>query len=302
MSLLSDSGIIVLEKPKGETSRKTLNRLQRLVRPVKVGHAGTLDPLAEGVLVACVGKATRLIDVIHLLPKQYTATFLLGYTSDTEDIEGELKPFVDGHVPTAAEFQAVLPRFLGKTRQRPPVYSALKIRGKRACDRTRDGEILEIPPRWVEIFRLNILHYEYPRLSLEVECGSGTYLRSLGRDLAEAVGTGAVMSVLVRDWIGPFRRQDAKTPDDLSDVAKENWRNLLFPLEMAAGHLPRVDLNETDTTAIFHGQKISIPLPVGGEMSVGGETPLAAFDPAQKLVSLLEPVEGNFYKPKVNFF
>ena len=161
------SGIIVLYKPKGETSRTTLNRLQRAVRSscrhghkVRVGHAGTLDPLAEGVLVACVGEATKLIEVIQMLPKSYTGTFQLGVTSDTEDAEGTVVTLPNPPQPSYDMLHEAAQQFVGRIRQRPPAYSALKIAGKRAYQLARQGEHVELAAREIEVYRIELLGYE----------------------------------------------------------------------------------------------------------------------------------------------
>src|SRR5262245_35406014 len=198
-------GLLNIDKPAGLTSRDVVSRVQRLVRPQKVGHAGTLDPLATGVLVVAVGPATRLVEYVQRMPKTYQGTFLLGRTSDTEDVEGEVVELDSPPVPTRAEIDAALPRFIGTIEQRPPAYSALKVAGRRAHKLARRGEAVELAPRPVEIHAIELLRYEYPEMELRIDCGSGTYVRSLGRDVAEAVDTGAVMAALRRLAIGPFQ-------------------------------------------------------------------------------------------------
>src|SRR3989304_2088231 len=209
-------GILNVDKPAGLTSRDAVNRVERLFRNVKCGHAGTLDPLATGVLVICVGPATRLIQYVQRLPKQYRAVFQLGCRSATDDTEGEVEVVVGAPEPTRAQVEAALPQFLGDVQQRPPAHSAVKIGGQRAYDLAPRGEEFELPARTASIPRLEILRYEYPELELAIECGSGTYVRSLGRDLAAALGTAAVMSALVRTAIGDFRIENAIPLDALT--------------------------------------------------------------------------------------
>ena len=165
-----------------------------LVRPVKVGHAGTLDPLADGVLIVTVGPATRLTQYVQRMQKAYRATFLLGKTSDTEDVLGNVAEITQAVIPTRSDIEAAIPRFIGDILQRPPAYSALKVKGKRAYQRARDGEQFLLEPRPIRIDQIVIVSYRYPELTLDIRCGSGTYVRSLGRDLAESIGTAAVMS------------------------------------------------------------------------------------------------------------
>src|SRR5262249_43555691 len=155
--------------------------------------------------VICVGQATRLIQYVQRLPKRYRATFLLGRHSETDDTEGEITLIEGAPQPARAEIEAALSKFIGDIEQRPPAHSAVKIAGRRAYKLARQGRAVEIAPRTVTIHSLNILRYDYPELELVVECGSGTYIRSLGRDLASALGTAAVMSALERTAVGGFR-------------------------------------------------------------------------------------------------
>ena len=210
-------GILNVDKPAGLTSRDVVNRIEGLVRNVKCGHAGTLDPLATGVLVVCVGPATRLIQYVQRLPKQYRAVFQLGRKSVTDDVEGDVELVAGAPEPTRVQIEAALPQFLGDVEQRPPAHSAIKVDGQRSYERARRGEEFELPARTITIHRLEILRYEYPELELAIECGSGTYVRSLGRDLAAALGTAAVMSALVRTAIGDFRLEDAVALDALTN-------------------------------------------------------------------------------------
>ena len=202
-------GILNLNKPVGCTSRDAVNRVQRLIRPVKVGHAGTLDPLAQGVLVLCLGPATRLIERVQQMPKHYRGTFRLGCHSPTDDTEGEVVPLSGATPPPRAAITAALGQFVGRIHQRPPAYSALKIGGQRAYHLARKGQAVTLPLRPVTIHALSINRFEYPELVLDIECGSGTYIRSLGRDLAKVVGTAAVMTGLTRTAIGPYAIDDA---------------------------------------------------------------------------------------------
>ena len=152
-------GLLNLSKPAGVTSRDLVNRVQRLVKPHKVGHAGTLDPLASGVLVVCLGSATRLIEYVQRMPKRYLATFLLGRQSETEDIEGTVTELVDPPVPTEAQLLAALPNFIGVIQQLPPAFSALKVEGKRAYEMARQGEIPDLKPRPIEVHSIDLIEY-----------------------------------------------------------------------------------------------------------------------------------------------
>jgi tRNA pseudouridine55 synthase len=243
-----------------------VNRVQRLVRPAKTGHAGTLDPLATGVLVVAIGPATRLIDYVQEAPKQYRGEFLLGRRSDTEDIEGAVEELPQPPRPSRAEIEAVLPRFTGTIEQRPPAYSALKVAGKRAYDLARQGKTVDLAPRPVEIHALHVVGYDYPKLTLEVSCGSGTYIRSLGRDIAQAVGTEAVMSSLVRTAIGAFTVEDACALDAIT--LESLPAQLRSPAE-AVAHLPQATLSAAELERIARGLTIMLPAsPRGSEVAV----------------------------------
>ncbi|MCL2119773.1 MAG: tRNA pseudouridine(55) synthase TruB [Planctomycetaceae bacterium] len=308
------SGIIVLNKPKGESSRATLNRLQRAVRsrchqggkPPRVGHAGTLDPLAEGVLVACVGEATKLIGVIQMLPKCYTGTFQLGVTSDTEDAESTIVPLPNPSQPTYDELQEATSRFTGRIQQRPPAFSALKIAGKRAYQLARQGEQFELASREIDIYQIDLVAYNYPIFRLKIECGSGTYVRSIGRDMGEAVGSGAIMTALTREYIGPFTLADSLSSRMFDDPQSDAWCKHLLPLEFGVSHLPRVDLDKKTTARLLMGQavrhdEIHFMQKTSVNFSLEETNLCAAFSPQNQLVSLLELVDGKYVKIKKNF-
>ncbi len=286
---MSSNGLLNLNKPPGVTSRRVVDHVARLERGLKVGHAGTLDPLASGVLVLCVGSATRLIEYVQRMPKRYSATFLLGRRSPTEDIEGEVLELSNPPVPSLDEIRQTATRFVGEIRQRPPAYSALKVQGRRAYDLARKGRDVELEPRTIVIHRIDVVGYEYPELQIEVECGSGTYIRSLGRDLAQAVGTMSVMSALVRTAIGGFRVEDARGPDSLN---KENWRAHLLPSQRAVENLPRITLDRRQVQQIILGQAIR------AATSTGEAPEIAALDEDGHLIALLTPRGPGLLRPK----
>jgi tRNA pseudouridine55 synthase len=308
-------GILNLNKPVGYTSRDAVNRIQWLIRPVKVGHAGTLDPLAHGVLVLCLGPATRLIEKVQQMPKTYRGTFRLGCHSITDDTEGELVPLPSAIRPTHAAILAALEEFIGQIQQRPPAYSAIKIGGKRAYHLARRGQSVSLPPRPVTIHSIAIDYYQYPELVLDIVCGSGTYIRSLGRDLAEAVGTAAVMTGLIRTAIGPYAIDQALDPQSVShgQLAK----CLQSPLT-ALGDMPRVQLTDSQIADVQHGRFILHDSAEDLESAKGLEsakkrasshkeprlkstTEIAALDSDNHLVALLVPKPGNRWGPSRNF-
>ncbi len=271
-------GLLNLNKPPGITSRKVVDHVQRVVRPARAGHAGTLDPLATGVLVVCVGPATRLIQFVQRMPKTYVGTFLLGRTSPTEDVDSEVTELPNPAVPSHDQILAAAERFVGQIQQRPPAYSALKVQGQRAYKLARKEAPFELKPRPVTIHRIEVLQYAYPAMTLEIECGSGTYVRSLGRDLAESLGTAAVMSALERTAIGSFRIEEAI---DLEQVSETTWISDLLPPFRAVEALPQVELSPEEAQRIRNGQ--TIDRPVQGEET--GE--LAAVDDQGRLLAVL---------------
>ncbi len=290
-------GILNVNKPPNCTSRDVVDRAERIIRPTRAGHAGTLDPLATGVLVICVGQATRLIQYVQRMPKRYRATFLLGQHSETDDTEGPLTPLEGAPQPTRAMIDAALPQFVGHIQQRPPDHSAVKIAGRRAYKLARQGRAVEIAARSVTIHHLDVRRYEYPELDLEIECGSGTYIRSLGRDLAAALGTAAVMSALERTAIGGFHVEDAVAPDDLTP---ESLARHLQPALTAVADLPRIELSEAQLTEIRHGR----PIPTSADAkpaSVPTATEWAAVDPAGQLAAILVEKRPGQLWPACNF-
>jgi tRNA pseudouridine55 synthase len=271
-------GLLNLHKPAGKTSRDVVDLVQRLVRPEKAGHAGTLDPLATGVLVVCIGQATRLIEYVQQSAKRYIGTFLLGRSSPTEDTEGEITLHHEDPRPTRDQLEAILPQFIGTILQRPPAYSALKVEGKRAYALARQGAPVELQPRPIEVHSIEIVKYDYPELVLDIRCGSGTYVRSLGRDIAQAAGTSAVMSALVRTQIGPFHLADALDPLQLT---RDTLPQLLLPPIAALGKLPQILLSHSDCEELRHGR----PVPISSTISADSEA--AGIGPDNALVAIL---------------
>lgn len=273
-------GLVNLNKPVGMSSRGAVDIVGRAAKTRRAGHAGTLDPLASGVLIVCVGAATRLVPFIQDQPKRYRAEVLLGRRSDTDDITGEVVEIAVARRPDRQEMTALLPRFLGKISQIPPAFSAVHVAGERAYARARRGEAVEIAAREVEVHSLELAAYDYPRLELVVECGSGTYIRSLGRDIGEALGTGAVMSALVREAIGPFHIEDAVCPAQLTP---ERLTAALLPPLAAVIHLPRRICSSDEVRALIQGRAIAF----AAAESVG-ETSVACVDPQGNLVAMAE--------------
>ncbi len=289
---VSHFGLLNINKPPGMTSRRVVDRVVRLVgKKTKVGHAGTLDPLATGVLVVCLGRATRLIEYVQRMPKRYTGTFLFGRTSTTEDVEGEVTELVNPPLPTREEIERSARQFVGQIEQRPPAFSALKIDGRRAYDLARRGETPELKPRTITVNSIEVLSYEYPQFVLDIRCGSGTYVRSLGRDLAESLGTGAVMSALERTAIGSFHVDLAVNLDDLTP---ENLSEHLHPALAAVESLPTVTLTADQYARIANGQTVQLTDPPDAKE-------IAALDPGGQLAAILVPRGEGTWRP-LRFF
>jgi tRNA pseudouridine55 synthase len=277
-------GLLNLDKPTGVTSRAVVDWVARPLRGVKVGHAGTLDPLASGVLVVCVGVATRLIEFVQRMPKTYRTVVRLGARSDTLDVNGRVTVAECPSVPTEGEVRAALAGQVGTIVQRPPAFSALKVEGCRAYDLARAGREVDLAPRPVTIDRIDLLGYAWPRLELEIACGSGTYIRSIARDVGEALGCGGLVEVLVRTRIGPFAQAEALDPRVLS---AETIPGLLHPAVEAVADLLRLGLSAEQVEAVARGQALDWRQ-LGAEAIPEGE--VALLGPDGVLVAVAESV------------
>ena len=284
-------GFINLDKQPGETSRDAVNAVQRLVRPAKIGHCGTLDPLATGVLVVCVGPATRLTNLIQEAPKTYVGDFRLGVSSETEDIEGEIVPVIDAPVITAAEIEAVLPEFVGCIQQMPPKFSALKIDGKRAYDLARQGKEVKLKSRQIQVYAIQLTAFEYPNFQLKIECGTGTYVRSLGRDIGARVGSAAIMTALERTAIGSFSVARAINATELD---ADNISQHLLPVDYGLSGLERVVVNDAQARGLIDAQPLHLPTHAEFERVV-------AIDKRDRVLAVLNRRDENIFTPKINF-
>jgi tRNA pseudouridine55 synthase len=273
------TGFLCLDKPPGVTSRDVVNVVQKLVRPLKVGHAGTLDPLATGVLVVAVGSATRLIQYVQESPKHYRGRFRLGVTSDTDDITGNVVEGGDASGVTRERLSDVLAEFVGRIAQSPPQFSAVHAQGQRAYQLARKGETVELSPRMVEVSAIELIEFTRPEFTIDVTCGSGTYLRALGRDVGQRLGCGAVMTELRRTAIGPFTVERAVTADRLT---RETWTDALWPPQTAVQQLASVALSADEATAIRCGRAVANA--ATGTLLVGVE--VALFDAAGALLGV----------------
>jgi tRNA pseudouridine55 synthase len=245
------NGLLVIDKPGGMTSRDVVNRVQRwFPRRTKIGHTGTLDPLATGVLVVCVGAATRLADFVQAMGKTYRSRFRLGATSTTDDADGTVTANLGAVPPTREQIAAAIPWFLGSVEQVPPTFSAVKVSGARAHELAREGKDVPLAARTVRIDAIHLLGYEWPFLDVEIDCGKGTYVRSIARDFGARLGCGGMVETLRRTLVGPFTAELAIG----LDVPPEEAAAKLLPLVAAVAGMLRTELGEDDARRFRNGQ------------------------------------------------
>jgi tRNA pseudouridine55 synthase len=247
-------GYIVIDKPAGWTSHDVVAKVRRIVGEKRVGHAGTLDPAATGVLPIAVGNATRTIEYLAEADKAYRADITFGVVTDSADGEGEILDRNDVSSLSLADIEVEAIRFVGEISQVPPMHSAIKVNGRRLYDLARSGETIDIAPRTVTIHALTIIEWSSPVLTIDVTCSKGTYIRSLARDLGEAVGYGAHLSALRRTRVGAFTLNEAISLDDL---ATRDFEAIAMPPDVAMAHLAKVTLDEPRTQDWFQGKRVA---------------------------------------------
>ena len=237
------NGLLMVDKPAGITSHDAVDRVRRAVRTRKVGHAGTLDPMATGLLLIGVGRATRLLRFLGELPKLYEGTGILGVETTTLDAEGT----VVRERPVAvaeSDLRDAMARFVGEVQQRPPAYSAVKVGGEKLYRAARRGEPVEAPPRRVTVYAFNLRRFHAASFDFRVRCSGGTYVRSLIADVGQALGCGAHLAALRRTAIGPFKVEQARPPEEPGD---------LLPVERAVEHLAALTLEQEEARVAAHG-------------------------------------------------
>ncbi len=275
--MTTDSGLVVVDKPGGMTSHDVVARVRRLAGTRKVGHAGTLDPMATGVLVLGVNRATRLLGHLMLTEKMYDATIRLGVTTTTDDAEGEVLSTSATDEVDEASVRRVLAGFVGEIEQVPTAVSAIKVDGVRAYKRVRDGEQVELEPRRVTIHELTVQAVSGPDVRITVRCSSGTYIRAIARDAGAALGVGGHLTALRRTAVGEFGLESAHSLDRLSEDF------VMLPIaEAARRSFDAVDLDADEAQDVRFGRALQRPL-----------TGLAAvFDPDGEFLALYEPRDG----------
>lgn len=284
-------GFLVVDKPTGVTSNQIVGRVKRAIGVKKVGHAGTLDPMATGALVTAIGKVTRLIKYIQDQPKEYVATALFGVATDTLDAEGAILTREPMDV-TVGDVKALVPRFTGTIAQIPPMMSALKRDGRRLYELAREGQVVEREARSVRVDELEIISVgtpPYPEVEFRVVCGKGTYVRSLADDMAAALGGSAHLTSLRRIRIGSFRASLGVTVEDL-----HNWESYLMTPAQAMAHLDMVEVDEETAHGVRNGVRF-----VRGPLVDGPRgAPFGVLDPTGELIAIYQ-LEGELARPDV---
>lgn len=293
------SGVLLLDKPEGPTSHDMVYRTRRLYATRRVGHTGTLDPLATGLLIMLVGRAAKAAEYLVSDDKRYTATLRLGLTTDTEDITGEVLTRAET-LPSPEAVAAVCATFVGRSEQIPPMYSALKVGGRKLVDIARAGGAVEREARPIEIYALTCTPTDVPGdYLLDVHCSKGTYIRTLCADIGQALGCGGVMATLRRTASGGFSLADATTAEALEGMDEAERRARLIPLDALFAPLPALNLGEFHEKLIRGGcavaaRKLGVKHPVGtrlrlcarGEFFALGEVVEAEGECAVKMVKL----------------
>ncbi len=254
------NGIVIVDKPAGWTSQDVTARLRRVFSTRRIGHGGTLDPMATGVLPVFVGRATRAVEFFEHAEKTYEARMLPGVTTDTEDVTGRMLTHREAHL-TREQVERVLPAFRGEIFQVPPMYSALKVDGRKLCDLARKGQEVERQPRKITVHQLDFLGFEDGRILLRIRCSKGTYIRTLCKDLGEALGCGGCMESLRRTSAGSYTIGEAVPLQQLLET--DHPETCLRPVDTMFAHYPAITLTENQEKRCRNGNAFSHPAAPG---------------------------------------
>ncbi|MEE8045790.1 MAG: tRNA pseudouridine(55) synthase TruB [Dehalococcoidia bacterium] len=294
-------GYLNINKPQDWTSTDVVRKLKGITRSKKIGHGGTLDPLATGVLPICFGAGTRFADTVLLGTKSYLITMELGSSTNTYDSTGEKTAESDASAVTEEQVIEVFKDFTGKFDQVPPMFSALHHNGKRLYELARQGIEVERPARPVEVMSLKLIDFTSPEIILEVECGHGFYARTLAHDIGEKLGTHAHLTALVRTKAGVFKLEDTVTIEQVSEAAESgDWRTLAMPIDTTLQHLDQTKLNEDFVEMVKHGRQLAIgDIGKPGEHKPGDR--IRAYTPEGELLAILvfEPEKLGWRPEKV---
>ena len=289
-------GILNIDKPSGRTSYRVVALVKRLSGERRVGHAGTLDPLATGVLPVCLGQATRIVEFLANATKTYRAEIELGITTDTYDASGIIIQQEDPSSIRREQVERALASFRGVIMQTPPMYSAIKHQGKKLYELARAGITVERKSRPTTIHKLDIVGFQSPLVTIEVECGKGTYIRSLAHDLGQILGCGASLKSLVRLRYGPFDIENAVSIPHLEDAFHGgHWEHLVYPLDFVLSTWPAVVVDEATEEIIRNGAPVALPLEPSGGSHCRSYTANGHF----LSVLRFEPEKGQWHPEKV---
>jgi tRNA pseudouridine55 synthase len=292
------SGILVVDKPIGMTSHDVVQAIRTGTGIRRAGHTGTLDPRASGVLVILIGPAVRLSEFVSAADKRYQAIVRLGAATDTYDADGKFIHETSAPVDVAEDqFETALNKFVGRIEQTPPPYSAVKVQGRKAYEMAREGEEVDLEPRIIDVYHLEVLEWAPPEVVIDVHCSSGTYVRSLANDLGNELGCGAYLVGLRRTKSGRFSLRDATPLRKLQEAFRAgNWYQYLIPAAEALADWPAVELNPDQVEAVKHGHRV----PATPEANPGM---VRGVSMAGELVALMELDEAaHEWQPKKVFF
>ncbi len=291
-------GVLNIDKPSGMTSHDVVQRVRRILGEKRIGHTGTLDPLATGVLVLCIGKATRIAQYIEAGEKEYEAVMRLGVTTDTLDADGRILETKTCTTPDRREIVSALKRFVGTILQSPPAFSAVKISGIPSYRLAREGKAPQNKPRPVTIHALELTHYEFPLVGLRVRCSKGVYIRSLCAEIGDALGTGGHVAKLRRTRSGRFSITNAVALPDLADKAGAGQLgHSITTIDDALAEIPPILLADVEASRVSHGGRVVCPMQSGPAGTMGL---VRLHDPLGRLLALAR-LEGGILSPELVF-
>lgn len=300
------NGIINVYKEKGYTSFDVVAKLRGILKMKKIGHTGTLDPDAEGVLPVCLGKATKVCELLTDKEKEYEAVMLLGTVTDTQDTSGQVLETMEVNV-TEEKVREVIREFVGEYMQIPPMYSALKVDGKKLCDLARAGVTVERKARRVQIFSITVLSIELPRVKMRIHCSKGTYIRTLCQDIGEKAGCGACMESLLRTRVSAFSIEDAKKLSEIETLVKREavkvppseWREELFsfidPVDSVFGQYEKAVVLSSFLKLLYNGNRLSFEMFLDYR-SAWEKEPVRVYDEEGHFIGIYAYTNGS-YKP-----
>jgi tRNA pseudouridine55 synthase len=290
------NGVLIINKPRAWTSHDVVSKARRILKEKQIGHTGTLDPLATGVLVLCIGKATKIVRYLETDDKEYTAEMKLGITTDTQDADGKVLESRAYSSPSIGQLQDALNAFQGSIQQRPPAFSALKVNGVPSYRMARKGTLPEHEKRLVTVHAIRLIEYADPIVRFTVHCSKGTYVRTLCADIGERLGMGAHLISLLRTRAGRFRLGQALTLEQVAErAASGQAEQMLITLSDAVSGFPALTVEESDAQRIAHGNSVSAPPGFAPEEP---EAPVRVLGRDGRLLAVARPREG-FLRPEV---